>query len=436
MTTDDQGKAQASFVPEGGGTYLAVATLTDGAGRTQTSSTTLWVIDENFAGWRTDPKQRTMDLVPDKSTYNAGETARILVQSPFAQPVQAWLTIERGNLLEQRVITLDGGSTVLDLPISPEYAPNVFVSVTAVKPVTAQDEDNPYADIRLGISELLVPPDQFALNVNLTPQEELFMPGETAVYDVLVTDSEGNPVIADFSLALVDLAVLTLKDDNAPPILEAFYSPQPYRSQVGSGLFVSGEGLEPEIPLEGGGRGGGGGGDAMAEAVAKLDTEDEDEARSDFPDTAYWEASVKTGSDGRATVEIPLPDSVTTWRLSSKAVTTETEVGQNEVDIVVTLPLLIRPVTPRFFTAGDVIQLGAVVNNNSSEAIEATAVLEADGLTLSGEARAKRQSASRRQPACALGSLCRRCALCRPDLPRSRRRLQGCLQTAAWCWAQ
>ena len=386
VSTDAQGKAQASFVPDAGGTYLAVATLTDGSGRTQTSTTTMWVIDENFAGWRTDPHQRTMDLVPDKSEYNAGETARILVQSPFEQAVKAWLTIERGNLIEQRVITLDGGSTVLDLPISPQYAPNIFVSVTAVKPVTREDEENPYADIRLGISELLVPPDQFALDVNLTPQEELFMPGDTAVYDVLINDSDGNPVIADFSLALVDLAVLTLKDDNAPPILEAFYSPQPYRSQVGSGLFISGEGLEPEIPLEGGGLGGGGGGGEMAEAVPKLDTEEEDEARSDFPDTAYWEASVKTGGDGRATVEIPLPDSVTTWRLSSKAVTNDTKVGQGDVDVIATLPLLIRPITPRFFTAGDVLQLGAVVNNNSSGTIDATVTLEANGVTLAGDA--------------------------------------------------
>ncbi len=227
-----------------------------------------------------------------------------------------------------------------------------------------------------------MPPEQFALNVDLTPQEELFNPGETAVYDILITDNEGNPVTADFSLALVDLAVLTLKDDNAPPILEAFYSPQPYRSQVGSGLFVSGEGLDPEIPLEGGGFGGGGGGGVAEAAIAKLDTEEEDAARSEFPDTAYWEASVKTGNDGQATVEIPLPDSLTTWRLSSKAVTDDTKVGQNDVDVVVTLPLLVRPVTPRFFTAGDVVQLGAVVNNNTAESIEATLSLEADGLTL------------------------------------------------------
>ena len=55
-----------------------------------------------------------------------------------------------------------------------------------------------------------------------------------------------------------------------------------------------------------------------------------------------------------------MPDSVTTWRLSSKAVssydaTGETLVGQSSSDVVATLPLLIRPVTPRFFVVGDTL---------------------------------------------------------------------------------
>jgi uncharacterized protein YfaS (alpha-2-macroglobulin family) len=386
LTTGTDGHGEASFIPERGGNYIAAATLTDGSGRTQTSTTSLWVVDEDFAGWRSDPKQRTMGLEIDRAEYQAGDTAQILVQSPFSEPVNAWMIVERGNMVEQQVVTLDGGSAVINLPVKAEYAPNVYVSIVAIKPVQRENSDDPYADIRLGIVELPVTPDQFDLQVTLTPQELFFEPGETAVYDVLVTDNQGNPVSADFSLAMVDLAVLTLKEDNAPPILEAFYSPQPYRSQVGSGLFISGEGLEVEVPLEGGGLGGGGGGDAAETAVAKLD-EEEDEARSEFPDTAYWEASVQTDADGRATVEIPLPDSLTTWRLSSKAVNNETQVGQGAADVVVSLPLLIRPVTPRFFTVGDVVQLGAVVHNNSDSDIEATVSLETDGLTLSEDAQ-------------------------------------------------
>ncbi|MEW5988505.1 MAG: Ig-like domain-containing protein, partial [Chloroflexota bacterium] len=385
VTTDDQGKATVSFTPPDGGEYLAVATVMDSGGRTQTSSVGMWVADENFIGWRTDPRQRSLDLVADKQEYRPGETARLLVPSPFTGPVNAWLTIERGELLEQQLITLNSSSDVVEIPITADFAPNVHVTIVVVKGV---DETNDYADIRLGVEELIVSPEQLALSVLLTPQRDTYGPGETAVFDVLVTDFSGNGVQSDVTLALVDLAVLTLKPDNAPHIVEAFYARQPYRSQTGSGLFYSGEGLTVEIPDMQGGFGGGGGGDAAQEAVglARSGEEEEEKVRQDFRDTAYWEARLTTDASGRATIEVPLPDNLTTWRMSGKAVTADTLVGQDFSDITVTLPLLIRPVTPRFFTVGDQLQLGAIVHNNTGDSLEVTVSLEADGLTLEGEA--------------------------------------------------
>ncbi|VAW31131.1 hypothetical protein MNBD_CHLOROFLEXI01-3160, partial [hydrothermal vent metagenome] len=160
---------------------------------------------------------------------------------------------------------------------------------------------------------------------------------------------------------------------------------QPYRSRVGSGLVFSGEGFPVEIPLEQLG-GGGGGGDFVGEtALARTsDGEQDDGVRQDFPDTAFWQASLTTDADGQATVEIPLPDNLTTWRLSSKAVTADTLVGQNEVDIITTLPLLIRPITPRFFTVGDMVEIGAIVHNNTGEELETAVSLQAVGVTLNG----------------------------------------------------
>ncbi len=386
VTTDSQGKASASFVPPNGGTYLAVATVSDSSGRTHTSSATLWATDLSFIGWRSDPREKRMDLLPDKEEYAPGETAHVLVQSPFAGPIKAWLTIERGTLIEQRVITLQSNSDVLDIPLPPDYAPNVHLSVVAIKPVTP-DTEFPYADMRLGITELVVSPEQLALNIKLSPRNDIFVPQETAVFDIKVTDYLGRPVQADLSLALVDLAVLTLKEDNAPDIVETFYARQPYRSQVGSGLIISGEGLEVEIPLEGGGLGGGGGDFAAEAALGRVAGEEEDTGvRKDFRDTAYWTAHIETDANGQAVAEIPLPDNLTTWRLSSKAVTSDSLVGQSSADIITTLPLLLRPQTPRFFTVGDALQIGAIVNNNTGDSVEATVSLEAFGLTLSGAA--------------------------------------------------
>lgn len=381
VTTDARGEAQASFVPTEGGAYRALATVADGQGRTHRSSTLFWVSDSDFVGWRVAPDVKRMDLTPDQRSYEVGDVAQILVQSPFEGPVQAWLMIERGALLEQRVITLQSNSETIEVPISEALTPNAFVSLVAVQ--GADVASGQFADIRLGITELVAPPQRLSLNIELAPREDLLMPGETITYDILVTDYSGQPVQAELSLALVDLAVLTLMEDNAPPIVEAFYARQPYRSQIGSGLFLSGEGLEVEIPQEQGGAGGGGGGGEVQDVSRGL--QEEDGVRRDFPDTAFWQADLTTGADGTATVEIPLPDSVTTWRLSSKAVSEDSLVGQSSVDIVATLPLLIRPVTPRFLTVNDQVLLGAIVNNNTSQTLEVDVSLEAQGVTVAGD---------------------------------------------------
>jgi len=89
VTTDDQGKATLSFTPPEGGQYLAVATVTDGGGRSQTSSVSMWVMDQNYFGWRSDPKEKRMDLTADQTEYKPGDVARVLVQSPFEGPITA-----------------------------------------------------------------------------------------------------------------------------------------------------------------------------------------------------------------------------------------------------------------------------------------------------------------------------------------------------------
>lgn len=87
--------------------------------------------------------------------------------------------------------------------------------------------------------------------------------------------------------------------------------------------------------------GGGGGGDSFAEV------------RSNFLDTAFWQADLVTDASGKASLTVTLPDNLTTWRLDARGLTADTLVGQSTVDIVASKPLLIRPVTPRFFVVGD-----------------------------------------------------------------------------------
>jgi len=104
----------------------ALATATDTAGREYTSSTYLWVADEDFVGWRTDPREKRMDLVADKREYKPGEVARILVQSISMQP-----NLKEGDLvLVNRLVyhfsePKRGEVIVFKNPVNPEDVPYI-----------------------------------------------------------------------------------------------------------------------------------------------------------------------------------------------------------------------------------------------------------------------------------------------------------------------
>lgn len=369
--TGANGAATASFVPPAGGTYKIAVSGVDAGGRTIRTATYAWVTaaDGGYVTWRQSNDDR-LALVADKRAYKPGETAEILIPSPFQGEATALITLERGGILKHEVLTLTSNSTVYRLPITADYAPDVYVSVVIVKGV---DAANPAPAFKMGLVKLAVSPEQQALTLTLTPDRAKVGPRETVNYTLQAVDYAGQPVQAEFSVSVVDLAVLQLSAPNAPDIRDAFYGERGLGIRTASGLTLSVDRINIEAARA---KGGGGGGEAGF-----------DEVRSRFNDTAFWQAVVTTDANGQATVSVPLPDNLTTWRLEARGLTADTLVGQGTVDIVATKDLLIRPVTPRFFVAGDQAQLAAVVNNNTSAAIEATVTLNAAaGVTLNGEA--------------------------------------------------
>jgi len=57
--------------------------------------------------------------------------------------------------------------------------------------------------------------------------------------------------------------------------------------------------------------------------------------RQVFPETLYWSAEALTDENGRLTLDLPLADNVTTWRLTALASTQEGELGVTTYDLVV-----------------------------------------------------------------------------------------------------
>ncbi len=365
LTTDDKGQATGSFTPPKGGTYQVKVTGTDASGHTVTSSTIVWVSSGEFVSWRQDNNDR-LNLVADRKSYKPGDTAEILIPSPFPGAATALVTVERGRILSNAVLQLNGNSTIYKLPITPSFAPDVFVSVVLVKGV---DANNPAPSFKVGTVKLTVSPEQQQIKVTLTPDKPKVGPRDTVTYQIQATDYAGKPVQAEFSVGVVDLAVLSLSQPNAGPILDAFYGERGLSVRTSLGLTLGIDRLNVAADHAKGGGGGSEGGF--------------DQVRGNFLDTAFWNADVVTDDKGQATVSVKLPDNLTTWRLDARGLTAQdTLVGQSTVDIVATKDLLIQPTTPRFFVVGDQAQLGAEINNNTANDIQATVTLTGTGVSL------------------------------------------------------
>ncbi|MCC7207023.1 MAG: Ig-like domain-containing protein, partial [Anaerolineae bacterium] len=222
VTTDRNGKAEMSFTPAHGGIYKIYVTAYDTQRRQIKASTFQWIGGPGFAPWR-EPNSNRITLQADKTDYKVGETASILIPTPFQGDATALITVERGGILRTDVLALTSNSAIYDLEITPDMAPNAFVSVTVIK---GEDATNFTPAFRTGLIGLNVDTEQLQLNVEVSADRDQAEPQEEVVYTVRVTDFRGQPVQAEVGLALVDEAVLALLPDNLPSLMAYFYSRQ------------------------------------------------------------------------------------------------------------------------------------------------------------------------------------------------------------------
>jgi uncharacterized protein YfaS (alpha-2-macroglobulin family) len=352
FSTGRDGETTLSFSPPEPGTYQ-LDIYGDGA-RTEV---TLWVGGPGTTAWPTLSNQK-IKLVADQDTYLPGEDAEIFIPNPFPGGAQALITIERHKIISYQTLSINSSGETISIPLSDEESPNVYVSVTLL----GQDGDG-RADFRQGYINVLVEPVTKIMQVEVIGKPERLGPREEVQFTIRVSDHNGDPLEGEFTLAVVDKAVLALVDPNSPKIGEAFYGVQPLAVQMGIPLGMH-AGRSIFIP---GGLGGGGGAETYF-------------VRSQFEDTGYWSANVLTDEKGEAVVTVTLPDNLTTWQAEARGVTKETEVGQAAAEVVTTKDLLIRPVTPRFLVAGDHLALAAVVHNNTNGDLTADVTLQGIGI--------------------------------------------------------
>jgi uncharacterized protein YfaS (alpha-2-macroglobulin family) len=350
VTTDAQGEARYEFrVPVTGS--IQIKTIVNEGGKEIASlGGYLWVADRSDKwGDFAFEDSGSIKLIPDKKTYQPGDTAKILTMLP-TDGGHLLVTTELGGVITARHIAASGRAAMIDLPIEARYAPNVYLSVAYVRNGEMYSSDK----------MLAVPARNKFLSLEIIPDKKEYKPRDIASYTVLARQADGSPAAgAEVSFGVVDEAIYSIQPETAGDIRRAFYGKRYNRVQTyfSTQYNFTGYSADKPVNLASNKR-------AFQLADFKNETQyAEPTIRKDFKDTAYWQADVVTGGDGKATVKVSLPDNLTTWRATARAVTADTKVGASVGKVLARKDLILRLETPRFATEGDTITLSGIVHN-------------------------------------------------------------------------
>ena len=412
-----------SFETEKGGTYQITAEVTDEQGRTNYSELTRWV-----SGGQQRPvrqvEQEVVTLIPDKATYEVGDTAEILVQSPFGS-AEGLMTVSHGSILYTEPFSVGEDGYILKIPITEDYIPDLNIQVDLAGSAVRTDDAGeavpdlpPRPAFAVGRLSLDVSRQSRRLLVDVSPTQARLEPGGETAVDVRVTDAGGNPVVnAELAVVVVDEAVLALSNYQLADPLSTFYTTRGSHVHTIYGrdniLLANVQDLAQEIQQQGFNSLGRVATDSMAgeaeialfdemeEAeevpapsampqAANLDANDGEAAapttpirvRRDFNPLAAFVPTVRSGNDGQAQVTVQLPDNLTRYRIMVVAAVGENQFGSGESTLTARLPLMVRPSAPRFLNFGDQFELPVVVQNQTDDEMTVDVVIQAGNMTL------------------------------------------------------
>ncbi len=362
-----QGKTGADGVlrcegkPPASGNVVLLATVTDDAGNSSAAHGEVWVADKSgqddwwFAGQDSD----RIDVLSERRRYEPGEQARLQVRMPFRQAM-ALVAVERdGGILDTVVLPLSGSEPVIDLPMKPEYAPNVFVSVFVVRGRVGDVQATALVDLgkpafKLGIAELRVGWQAHELQVTVKPERDVYRVREKVSAKILVRAADGSalPPGAEVAIAAVDEGLLELLPNSTWNVLDAMMGRRAYEVVTATAqMQVVGKrhyGLKA-LP-----HGGGGGRHATREL---------------FDTLLLWRGRLVLDEHGEATVEIPLNDSLTSFRIAAVATAGVSRFGAGAASIRVTQDLMVLPGLAPIVREGDEFRAEVTVRNTTDHTL-------------------------------------------------------------------
>ncbi|GAA4428079.1 alpha-2-macroglobulin family protein [Acidovorax lacteus] len=362
-----------------------VATATDRDGNTSEAATTVWVTRQGELWFGGEDHDR-IDVLPEKKQYRAGEVARLQVRMPFRQAT-ALVAVEREGILETQVVTLQGDDPTVQVKVQPEWGPNVYVSVLALRGrlrevpwysfftwgVRAPREwwnafwyegreyvaPTPLVDLskpayRLGVAEIRVGTEAHRLDVQVQADRESYPVRGKAQVTITARLPDGQPAAgAEVAVAVVDEALLELMPNTSWDLLDAMLQRRSWGVQTATAqMEIIGRRHYGRKAVPAGGGGGRGGTREL------LDT------------LLLWQPAVSLDAKGQARVVVPLNDALTRFRVVAVADSGAARFGTGTASIRTTQDLQIISGLPPLVREDDRFRAQITLRNTTAAAMK------------------------------------------------------------------
>lgn len=374
-TTDARGTLLCEGKPPARGNLVLQASVADPEGRTSIAHEEVWVPASSQQWFRVGDSDR-IDLIPEKKRYEPGEKAKLQVRMPFPK-ASALVSVEREGVLEAWVQTLSGAEPVVEVPVQAGYAPNIFVSVMAVRGRVTEPAPTALVDLgkpafKLGIAEIRVGWRAFELKVAVSTDKSAYHVRDKATVEVRATTADGKPPPAgsEVAIAAVDEGLLDLLPNRSWNLLDAMMGRRGYeiRNATAQGQVVG----KRHYGLKALPQGGGGGRGVTREL---------------FDTLLLWKGRVPLDAAGHARVEVPLNDSLTSFRIVAVATSGADLFGTGATSIRSTQDLMLLSGIAPLVREGDAIRSEITARNTSDHAMDVSVKATVEGLAGPLEAR-------------------------------------------------
>jgi uncharacterized protein YfaS (alpha-2-macroglobulin family) len=337
------------------GEILIVVESRDPDGRPAFAHRSVWVAGAKDWWFEVSDDDR-MDLIPERKRYEPGETAVFQVRMPFREAT-ALVSVEREGILETWTRRISGHEPVIEVPIQGRHAPNIFVSVLAVRGRTGAVQPTAMADLgkpayKLGIAEVRVGWREHELKVSVTADRSVYKIREKVNVSIRVATADGKapPAGSEVALAAVDEGLLELSANRSWDLLPAMMGRRPYEVRTATAqMQVVGKRHYGVKALPAGGGGG-------RQVTREL-----------FDTLLVWKARVPLNERGEAEVEVPLNDALSAFRIVAVATGGAGFFGTGATTVRSTQDLMLVSGLSPLVREGDRYRAGVTVRNTAAK---------------------------------------------------------------------